>query len=378
MTNKKQNNKLLLFKMKKILLIADSNMSLSGVPVVFMSIVRQLKDEFLFDIIVLKDNDMFFEKEFLSYGGKIYRYNFNKPNGLLSKTKWFLRGYTKSVKDFIDKNIDLRSYSVVHSFNEDFSYPFFKEAKKAGISKRILHICSAISAYSQKLPFKRRLLNVYRKKAMKYCSDIVFVSNKSLSLNNYKNKGLVLYNIYDEKKFGNIEKCEHNRLVLTQIATFSYRKNQLFSLDVIRIIKNSYPGVILNIVGKELEDGYLNLINKYIEQNNLKENIRFLGTTIDRKQLNKETSFVIYPSTMESFGLVLIESQSCGIHCFASKGIPNDADMGNVDFLELDSVLWAKEIISYYEKNGNERKEPINKDKFSTANFKNTLLKLYN
>ena len=42
--------------MKKILLIADSNMSLSGVPVVYMSIVRQLHSEYTFDIIVLKDN----------------------------------------------------------------------------------------------------------------------------------------------------------------------------------------------------------------------------------------------------------------------------------------------------------------------------------
>ena len=71
-------------RMKNVLLIADSNMSLSGVPVVFMSIVRNLHKEYHFDIIVLKDNDMYFEKEFLSYGGKIFRFQFNKPSGFLN------------------------------------------------------------------------------------------------------------------------------------------------------------------------------------------------------------------------------------------------------------------------------------------------------
>lgn len=363
--------------MKRVLLVADSNMSLSGVPVVFMSIVRLLSKEYQFDIIVLKDNDMYFEKEFVSYGGKIYKFNCPKPNNFLKKFFWLTTKYYKAVKSFLETEIDLNQYVAIHSFHEGFSYPFLNEAKKAGVPNRILHICSAKSAYQQNRSFSQSMFNWYQRKAMECCSNIVFVGQRALELNNYKNKGVVLYNIYDERKFGEITECKHSKLSLTQIATFSSRKNQLFALEVIKIIRKDYPDVTFNIVGYELENGYLKRMREYIDQNNLKSNIKFLGNKIDRIELNKNTSYILYPSTMESFGLVLIESQACGIHCFANKDIPNDADMGNTDFIELDANLWAKKIVDYFRENGNKRKQPINKEKFSEKQFIETINNLY-
>ena len=142
-------------------------------------------------------------------------------------------------------------------------------------------------------------------------------------------------------------------------------------------IKDKIPDVLLNIVGSEIQEGYLKKMEEYITNNNLKDNVNFLGNKVDRIELNKNTSFILYPSTMESFGLVLIESQACGIHCFANKDIPNDADMGNTDFLELNTDFWASRIIDYFEKNKNNRKKPINKDKFSKHQFVQTLKYLY-
>ena len=185
------------------------------------------------------------------------------------------------------------------------------------------------------------------------------------------------YNIYDETKFGQITECIHNNLELTQIGTFSRRKNQLFSLEVVNRIKKDIPNVHLNIVGKEMDEGYLEKMNLCIKNNNLQTNVSILGTSTDRIELNRHTSYVLYPSTMESFGLILIESQSSGIHCFANKDIPNDADMGNADFLELNPGLWSKSIIDYYKKHKNERKNPSNMDRFSKENFINTIKKLY-
>lgn len=363
--------------MKKILLIADSNMSLSGVPVVFMSIVRLLSKEYQFDIVVFKDNDMYFEKEFLSYGGKVYRYHFHKPDNFLKKLVWIKYSYYKSVKKFIKDNIKLDEYTAIHSFQEDFSYPFLREAKKAGIKNRILHICSAASAYKIKKHLNRKLLDEYSKKAKKQSTHIAFVSQKSLELNDYKNRGVVVYNIYDEQKFGQITECVHDNLELTQIGTFSTRKNQLFSLEVVKRIKEDIPSVHLNIVGKEIDEGYLEKMNRYIKSNNLQKNVSILGTSTDRIELNKHTSYVLYPSTMESFGLILIESQASGIHCFANKEIPNDANMGNVDFLELNAELWSKSILKYFNRHHNSRKKPINAKKFSSDSFVNTIKKLY-
>ncbi len=362
--------------MKKILLIADSNMSLSGVPVVFMSIVRQLHQEYLFDIVVLKNNDMYFEKEFLSYGGKVYYFPFDKPDGFLKKLKW-LTSYYKEVRDFLKRNLNLNDYQAIHSFNEGFSYPFLKEAQKAGINSRLLHICSAASAYPFKKIFAQKIFNWYQKKAKKYATNLIFVSEQSLKLNDYSNKGVVLYNMYDEKKFGNIIDCDHDKLVLTQIGTFSHRKNQLFALEVINKVKETINDATLKIVGFELDDGYLCKMIDYIKGNKLDKNVVFEDKSKDRIELAKETSYILYPSTMESFGLVLIESQACGIHCFANKDIPNDADMGNTDFLPLDAGLWANKIIDYYKENKNKRTQPINTEKFSSQQFVKTVDFLY-
>lgn len=364
---------------KKILLIAESNMSLSGVPVVYMSIVRTLHNEFDFDIIILKNNDLFFKDEFLSYGGQIYHFDCQKPKSLIKKISWYLGSYHNEFKKFLHHHhINLNNYSAIHSFNEYFSYPFFKEAKRANIKNIILHICSAASAYPSKKSIKQSLWNFYQKRSLKFCSTILFVSHKSMFYNNYKNKGRVLYNIYDEEKYSTLITYEGNGLSLTQIGTFSSRKNQLFSIKVLENILKTYPDAHLNIVGKSINDGYTEQMLEYIEHTTVKNNISILDTTTDRIDLNKKTSFILYPSVQDSFGLVLIESQASGIHCFSSNLVPNDADMGNVEFLELDSELWSNKIISYFRKNGNNRTDPINKEKFSLETFRNSLLNIYN
>lgn len=361
---------------KRVLIIASSNMSLSGVPVVYMSIVRALKDEYSFDIIILKNDDMYFEQEFKSYGGKIYFFNCQKPNGTFKSLIWAIFKLKRKTKAFFNEQIDINNYDCIHSFNGEFGSIVFSKLKNKKTIK-IFHICSAQSAYKRKKKLKELIWESIFSPVCKYADHILFVSKASLENSGYKSKGLILYNIYDEEKYGKIEKCIHNSLCLTQIGTFSSRKNQLFSLRVLHEILNFYPDAKLNIVGKEIEDGYLKLIKLYIKNNNLNDNVNICDPSTDRIQLNRMTSFVIYPSLQDSFGLVLIESQASGIHCFASNTIPNDADLGNVDFIELDENKWSKLICDFYRRHGNARIAPINLEKFSKNTFKNTLLALY-
>ena len=90
---------------KKILLVAASDMSLTGVPVVYMSIVRLLNDEFDFDIVVLDTKNMYFKNEFLSYGGQIFKFECPKPNGTFKSLLWALFSFKKKAKHFIKKNL---------------------------------------------------------------------------------------------------------------------------------------------------------------------------------------------------------------------------------------------------------------------------------
>ena len=361
---------------KKVLLIAESNMSLSGVPVVYMSIVKALHKTHSFDLVVLKDNDFHFREEFLSYGGKIYLFNPNKPSGFISKIFWTLFKYPKKCKLF-SSEINLRQYDIIHSFNEYISYPFFKKAKSFGVKKRIIHICSADSAYPKPKTINQFWWNKLQKKSFRYCTDIISVSNQTLKYHNYKNKGVVLYNPFNIESHSSLVPCVHNNLVLTQIGNFYARKNQLFSLEVMKIIVKSIPNAVLNFVGNTNNDGYLEQLESEVYNNGLTKNVKFLGNSPDRMQLNSNTSYYIYPSTRESFGLVLLEGQAIGIHCFTSNTIPHDADMGNVDFLDLNPNLWANKILEFFEKSGNKRVKPLNIERFSEPTFYNNILSIY-
>lgn len=352
-------------------------MSLTGVPVVYMSIVRLLKDIFDFDIVVLNTDDMYFKKEFLSYGGKIYTFNCQKPKGTLKSIFWALFTFKKKAKYFALNDLDLNKYSCIHTFNGELGSVLFKIAKNNRNIKKYFHICSAQSAYKRTRKIKERVWDFIFSGSLKYSDKIIFVSKASLENNKYRSKGIVLYNVYDEEKFGKLTKCISTSLSLTQIGTFSSRKNQLFSLSVLKILKNIYPDIILRIVGRENEIGYLDIISEYIKRENLFNNVKILNPSTDRIELNKVTSFIVYPSTRDSFGLVLIESQASGIHCFASETVPNDADMGNVEFLPLNASIWAEKIDKYFKENGNKRLHPINVEKFSKNNFIDTLKKLY-
>lgn len=352
-------------------------MSLSGVPVVFMSIVRSLSDKFTFDIVVLDDKDMYFQKEFLSYGGHIFSFLYPKPKGFLKKILWFFVGYKRKAVIFIKNNIDISKYCAIHTFSGEFGSVLFRYTRKRNDIKKIFHVCSAQSVYKSKSTLKNLFWNINFRNVYKYADKVLYVSKAALKYAKDKAKSDVLYNVYDEDKFCKIDKCLHDNISLTQIGTFSSRKNQLFSLKIVNLLKESFPNIKLNIVGKEIEPGYHSKLVEYIKRLSLDNNVVFYDDKADRVLINKDTSYVLYPSLQDSFGLVLIESQASGIHCFASDTIPQDADMGNIDFLPLQELVWSERIKEFFLKNGNNRIVPTELNKFSKNNFKNKLLAIY-
>ena len=364
--------------MKKVLLIADSNMSLSGVPVVFMSIVRNLHDQYLFDIIIFKNNDMHFEKEFTSFGGKIYFFNCPKPKSLIKKIFWIFFIFRREAKKYLRRNINLKNYDIVHSFQESMAFPFLQEAKKLGIKKRILHFNSPDSAYKNGYSIKSMPYNYHRSESISASTDLVFVSKPSLVRvgKGYKIKKHLIYNTFNAVTDGLI-KCKTAQLHLLQIGTFSSRKNQLFSLSVLKQLILKQKDAKLFFVGKENENGYLQKMKNYISNNGLSDNVIFLPYDYDKKAIFEDTSYLLFPSKKESFGLVLLEAQSCGIHCFSSNTIPTDADVGNIDFLNLNINDWANTILNYFLQNANLRKNPINIERFQAKTFVNNFKDLY-
>lgn len=361
---------------KRVLIIANSNMSNSGVPKVYMTMVRLLQHKYTFDLVIYDESDMYYQDEFLSYGGKIILFKQRKPRTLLLKLRWFLFDHKKEVIDFLNKQLDLSSYYAIHSFDENFSHYYFQEAKKKGVQFLIVHLCSAYLNYKQKLTLKKIIINHSFKKTLKYSTCIACCSSSVLRRHNYKDKGVVLRRTYNESDSNTILDCESKNLVLTQIGTFSGRKNQLFSIKVLSKIKSIIPGAVLNFVGKEIEEGYEAKMETLIKQANLQDSVFFLGTSPDKNELYRQTTFIIHPAIMEGFNNVLLEAQAVGIHCFASNTLPREPELGNAEFLKLDDSLWAEKIINVFNRLGSSRKEPTNLLLHSNNNFRDTIEKM--
>lgn len=146
--------------------------------------------------------------------------------------------------------------------------------------------------------------------------------------------------------------------VIGNIGRITYQKNQLFLLDIFGEILKKNKDALLLLVG----DGELRpKIEQKISVLGLNNNVIITGERADVPRLLQAMDTFVLPSNFEGFGIVLIEAQSTGLQCFASKDVvPNETNItGLVEFIELEktSKQWADQIFQYSK--GSERKDKI-------------------
>ena len=365
--------------MKKALIIAYNDLNNSGVPNVIYQTVRALYDEYAFDILIFKDDEYYYQK-LLKEGIEVnlIRYKENKPNGRIPRLFWWFHKMPKQHYLFMKQLLKENNYSVIHSFKEYYSWPFFKAAKEAGINKRILH--RNINPESPKQLSIKLLEKKNRRLSIKYASDLVGVSELCCK-NAYKNhEYTVLYNCYDEQKYNmNVKnKLNDDELVLTQVGSYSENKNQLFSLQVLKELLKLHKNTKLNLVGADGMTPYYQKLIDYVKENNLENNVSFFERSDSVEKIYEKTTFVIIPSIREGFSLVAVEAQACGIKIFASSSIPKEIDCGGVKFNSLmkDLKHWIKEINTNFLDNKNKRLY-YNSAKFLFIRFKEKIHILY-
>lgn len=358
---------------KRVLLIAANDMGKSGVPNVYMNIVRNLSNDYIFDIVISREN-YYYKNEFLSYGGNIYLIKERLYNNKFKRIFWRLFGSPFVISNTLKGICKNNHYSIIHSFKGNESAPYFRIAKKFSINNRILHINSCWENTSN--PLSQFFIKMERLKTIKYSTNHIAVS-KLAGDTYFKNlKYNVIYNTYDEKDCVYCENDSQN-LVLLQIGTTMPIKNQLFSIQVLSKIKTIYPDCHLIFITTPYDSRYDRQCRKEIEKLKLWNNVTFLPPNINQNELYKQATFVLLPSLQEGFSLVTVESQARGVHTFISDTISKEIDCGNVSYLKLDTQLWAKTIIAYYKHNNNKRKK-VDMSKFSLCRFIDSIYEIYN
>ena len=363
---------------KRGLIISYNDLNNSGVPNVIFQVIKSLSDEYDFDIITFGDDAYYLNKlNDIDIFPHVFKFQTQTKNGRSSGVKYHLCSYPRLMYKQTLEILSKQKYDVIHSFKENYSWPFLKAAKKCGISKRIVH--SNIDS-SRDGSFTFKLLDKHNKRnTLHYATHLVGVSRRCCERSFGNRKSFVLHNGYNEDNYNaNIKYTDEvDCLTLLQVGAFNSNKNQLFSLEIAKILKQNRVLFRMVFVGRETENGYLNLMNKYINNNCLATNVQIINGCNDVRPFYEKSKFVLMPSKSEGASIVAVEAQACGLKVFASSSIPSDMNVGGIIFIDKNHspLDWAKKIIKENDKKYSRNQYDM--AEFSQKTFKKKLRELY-
>ena len=156
----------------------------------------------------------------------------------------------------------------------------------------------------------------------------------------------VYYGI-DLEKYGNstISKYEEreklglpkHKTVIGIVGQICPNKGQLLLLKAFNKLKRDYPDAVLAIVGAvpRGDEGYMQAVKRYIKKHNLEESVFLLGFSSNVQDVLTAFDVFVHASSIEAFGLVIIEAMIAGVPVVASAtgGVPEIVSSGNNGFL---------------------------------------------
>lgn len=167
-------------------------------------------------------------------------------------------------------------------------------------------------------PYSRILNNWFKSKISKFifnkATKVLAVSehqkNELLKLGIDPSKVEVSYNPINNDIFNLKGVRDHKRIAF--VSRLDEFKGGLRTVKAFHQLTNKYSDYSLTIVGDGEE---LDIIKEYIKRNNLTNQIILKGTLtkLQISEVLKESSFFVFPSRYETFGLVAAEALSCGL-----------------------------------------------------------------
>ncbi|MFT6848781.1 MAG: glycosyltransferase involved in cell wall biosynthesis [Cryomorphaceae bacterium] len=157
-------------------------------------------------------------------------------------------------------------------------------------------------------------------------------------------------------------------------------KGGLRALKAFNQIKNDYPNYRLTIAGDGLEG---DVIEAFIEENQLDDRVEFLRKQLTRDDmltLFHESTFLVFPSEFESFGLVAAEAMATGLPALiTNKTGPLDysASINSVQIEPEQIEKGLREMIDRIEDFYPEEVRSSIKENFGTSTFANKLKEAY-
>ncbi len=341
----------------KVLFIMGS-MEIGGVQSGIMNFAKVVSpSDAQIDVLVQNANIGFHEEEFKKYGN-IYHLPVKVGKGKIAAVINLIRNnfsFKRKLVAFLREH----PYDVIHCKSLYYCAAAAEAAKKADVPVRVVQ--SHVDKPERMHWFFKRYFSWCAKRIQKSATVKLAVSEKAADYLYGEYGGRVIKNPTISLERLNPSKypvLPHDDIRLIQIGTFSKRKNQCFSLDILKELINKNVKAKLTIIGFSLDEpNYIDEINKKINDNNLADSVEFLPKDSDIPKILSESDYMLIPSLREGLPNVALESQAMGVPCFISENVWKATDCGLCQFLslELGAEKWADAIIAYREKHGKEK-----------------------
>lgn len=126
-----------------------------------------------------------------------------------------------------------------------------------------------------------------------------------------------IYSILDHEE---TERVKHSlgfagKRIIFQVGSVCDRKNQFGAVKMLKDYLQANPDVVYAYAGGVIDAAYQEQLQQYARENRLEDQVRYVGELCPGEQLNQyynAASLTVFPSKLESFGLVIIESLSTG------------------------------------------------------------------
>jgi len=323
-------------------------MDRAGAETMVMNLYRAIdKAQYQFEFVYFTVKECSFDNEIESMGGIIHRIPEKYSNSPLVRTYQLYKLINK-----------IGPFHAVHC-HQLFSNAFHLIASTfAGVKKRIAHSHSTNYIDGKSIQgkiyqfFSKRIIDLLATDYIacgKEAGEFLFFSNNNVVfIPNAIDLGRFLLD--DNKRsisFFNNDRIKSDTIILSQIGRFMPVKNCEFSIELASYLKKQKIDFHMFFVGSgHLEDD----LKKIVVEENLFENITFLGIRKDIEVILKNTDVLLMPSIYEGFPVILVESQTVGTSALISSNISKEVDLGLglIDFCSLESSneIWFNQISS--------------------------------
>ncbi|MCI8403199.1 MAG: glycosyltransferase family 1 protein [Lachnospiraceae bacterium] len=366
--------------MIKVLMVSCEGLGNGGVQSVMINIIRNLKNEMHFDMLLFTSEHRYYDDEFEQYG-RIFRIpKYEGRNRIRSRLDYYIR-YNRIYRRTKDILLREGPYDVIHCNNYFESAACLKAAAECGVKVRIAHSHSAVPESEEHI-WTRVYQNRLQKGVLFWATDLIGCSSPAADYlfgkgTKHNGKRYVITNCIDLARFDRSRYApDKRRHSFIHVGAMGEVKNQKFVLRVFVQIWEKCRDATLVFIGSG-EEGYLKEMKDLTKAFGIEAYVQFLPHDADVPKYLAEAEYMIFPSRYEGFSLASVEAQAMGVFVYASNAVPREADLGRMVFWETGEgeVFWANKILE--DMNRPKKTADIDINKAGLENYVNKMRLVY-